>query len=175
MCCGVGSQLGQGLDWCWGWLDVVAMGFQQRPCLAFGFGDGAGHDAEELGEHVLRCPEALAQDGDQDLLCEAERGLVASGWFAGGRAAAGDVEGGLALGLVGGAQCVDQLIPLGRAEAGQGRMRPAGAFGLAGGWPRRGRRCRRLGAQGVVPVAVPVVLVQREAVHLLVADLDPVG
>jgi hypothetical protein len=66
------------------------------------------------------------------------------------------------------------VIPLGGSQAGQGRVRPAGALGFAGGWPWRGRRGWQLRAQAVVPVAVPAVAVQGEAGHLLVADLDPV-
>ena len=101
---GVGGQLSQGLDRCRGWLDLMAVLFEQRPGLAFCFGDGAGHDAEQFGELGPGQPETLAQDGDQDLLGEGERGRVPDGGLAGGRAAAGDVEGGFALGLVGGGQ-----------------------------------------------------------------------
>jgi len=38
-------------------------------------GDGAGHHAEQLGEHVLGCAEALAQHGDQGLFGEGEGAL----------------------------------------------------------------------------------------------------
>src|SRR5262249_31726016 len=59
--------------------------------------------------------------------------------------------------LVGHLQAADQLIPLGGGQAGQGRVRPAGALGLAGRRPGRGRGRGRQGAQGVGPVAVLVV------------------
>ncbi len=98
---GVRGEAGQGLDRCSGRLDLVAVLLQQRPGLEFCLGDGAGHDAERAGEHVLRQLEALAEHGDQDLFGAAERGRVAACGLAGGRAAVGDVEGGLALGLVG--------------------------------------------------------------------------
>jgi hypothetical protein len=60
----VGRQFGQGLDRFAGWLDVKAVLLEQRPGLAFCLGDGAGHHAEQLGEHVLGYAEALADHGD---------------------------------------------------------------------------------------------------------------
>ena len=37
---------------------MTAVLFQERPDLAFCLGDGAGHDAEQLGEDALRHAEA---------------------------------------------------------------------------------------------------------------------
>jgi hypothetical protein len=72
----VRGKAGQGLDRCSGWLDLVAVPFQHRVCLAFCLGDGASRDAAKLSEHVLWLPEAQAQHGDQGLLGEAKRGPV---------------------------------------------------------------------------------------------------
>jgi hypothetical protein len=45
-------------------LDDVAGLREQWPDLALGLGDGAFDDAEEFGEDVLWCAEALAQHAD---------------------------------------------------------------------------------------------------------------
>jgi hypothetical protein len=113
---------------------------QERLDLAFCLGDGGVDDAEEPGEHVPWGAEADAQDGDQGLFGDGERGRVTAGGLAGGRPAAGDLEPGFALGLVGDLQDADQLVPFGVVEAGQGRVRPSGALGLAGGRRGLGRR-----------------------------------
>ena len=148
---------------------------EQWPDLVFGLSDGAGDDPEEFAEGALWGAEADPQDGDQDLLGEGERGRVPAGWFAGGWAAPGGVQGGVALGLVGHLQAADQLVPLGGGQAGQGWVRPARALGVAGGVPGRGRGPGWLGAQGVVPVAVPVVAAGGSRAQLCVADLDAGG
>ena len=104
--------------------------------------------------------------------------LSAAGWppaGAGGRAAAGDVQAGLKLGLVGDGEGGGELVPGGGGHAGQGGVLPVRALAPAG--PGRGgwRRGRRLGAESVVPVAVPVVAVHREGVYCSLVTLTPSG
>ena len=62
----------------------------------------------------------------------------------------------------------DELVPGGGVQAGEGGVRPGGGAGAGGRWRRE--RGGWLGAQGVVPVAVPVVAGQRQGAHLGVAD-----
>ena len=129
---GVCGQVGEGFELGSGWFDVVTGLDEQGPDLMFGAGDGGGDDAGQFGERWFWWPEAQPQEGDEGFFGDAERGWVPAGWFAGGRAAAADVEAGVALGVVGEGQGVDQLVPFGGGQAGQGGVCPAGAFGAAG-------------------------------------------
>ena len=150
---------------------VVAGSFEQRPDLPFGCGDGSGGDAEQLGQDGPGYFKSLPHDGGQGFLGEAQCGGVASGGPAGGRAATGDVPAGIKLGLVGDGEGGGELVPAGGGHAGQGGVLPARALAPAGPGRTGWRRGRHLGAQGVVPVAVPVVARHGQRGYLLVADL----
>jgi hypothetical protein len=122
---------------------------------------------------VLWCAEALAQHGDQGLFGEGECGLVPVGRPAGGgppqrmqSSASCWAWYGMASTLIIWFQSLaSRPVRAGCAQSGR-----SGSRGRRAG---RGRRCRGLGAQGVVRVAVPVVAVQRQGGHPLVADLGP--
>lgn len=101
MCCGVSTELSQGLEGGPGRFDHVPPLVQERPDHAVGAGYGADDDAEQLGEDAQGQAEACLQDGGQDHLGQGERGPVPAGGLAAGEAAAGDVQPGFAVGLVG--------------------------------------------------------------------------
>ncbi|HVH82595.1 MAG TPA: hypothetical protein VM782_24595, partial [Stellaceae bacterium] len=76
------------------WLDEAAVAVVQQQGLdvPLGCADGAGADAEQFGRWLRGQAEAQPQHGDQGLLGEGERGRVAAGGLAGGRAAAAMAE-----------------------------------------------------------------------------------
>ena len=92
-----------------------------------------------------------------------------------GAVAAAFAQAGFPLLVVQHYQCCDQGVPLPGWQPGQCRVAEPGQIGAgsAGRIRDTGGLVVVLGAQGVVPVAVPVVAGQRQRVHLRVADLDP--
>src|SRR5215467_7022642 len=136
---------------------------QKRGDGVDGFADLVGVGAGEPAEDVLGPGEVLVDEGDGELAGEVEGGAGTGGGGSLAGAAALLVEPGFLGGLPGQGQRGGQVVQVSAGHSGEGGVGEGvlAAAGAAGPW--RGRLwCGGgggLGAEGVVPVAVPGVAV----------------
>jgi hypothetical protein len=180
--CGESGEIVEGGQLCLGGVDGVSDVVEEPAGLTDRPVEGHGCHGEERGDDDQGELEPLLEHGGQEPVDEGEAGAPA-GVEASGRgllpvAAASLVEVCFPLSRAGRCQPGDQRVPLLVRDAGEGGMGQPVAAG-AGFGPGRDRKdavpAVFLGAEGVVPVAVPVMAAQWLGVQLPVTDAAPVS